>query len=195
MNFVLPYLSKVPNTLIRAELMADIAQKLDVNQGVIGDSFQKATMGRREALPLTGGPEGGRPSATSGSVAKVGVLSERLPAAEAMLIRLLLESEESRVQVLEQLHEQELVSEMEGATIIAELVASRGAGEPLDYVLLSERLDPARQRMLAEITFDPEARPVTYGEISVYLNALSASGCSSSASSCCSPSARARKPG
>mgnify|MGYP003347034034 CR=1 FL=1 len=47
-NFVLPYLSKVPNTLIRSELMADVAQKLEVNQSIIGDTFMKATMGRRD---------------------------------------------------------------------------------------------------------------------------------------------------
>ncbi len=167
-NFVLPYLSKVPNALIRSELMADIAQKLDVNRSVIGDSFQKATLGRRESLPVTVGPTtpvmgGGTRQATI----------QRLPAAETMLIRLLLDDAEAREQVLEQLHgEQDLVSEMEAASIVAELVGILDAGGALDYAGLSEKLDSSRQRMLAEIAFDPEARPVSYEEISSYLNAL-----------------------
>src|SRR5207237_1104168 len=49
LNFVLPYLSRVPNALIRSEQIADIAQKMDVNTGVVRDAFQKAAKAQRES--------------------------------------------------------------------------------------------------------------------------------------------------
>ena len=39
-------------------------------------------------------------------------------------------------------------------------------------VALSEKLPPPMQRALAEVTMDGEARPVSFLEISAYLNAL-----------------------
>jgi DNA primase len=172
-NFVLPYLSKVPNALIRSELMADIAQKLEVSQSIIGDTFMKATMGRREAIAPTpsgapmGSPVGAAPSRTMAAPA-----IPRLPAAEAMLIRLLLDDAETRADVIEQLHSQDLVAEMDAAPVISELVRLHDAGETVDVVALSEKLPPPMQRALAEVTMDGEARPVSFLEISAYLNAL-----------------------
>lgn len=164
-NFVLPYLSKVPNALIRSELLADIAQKLEVSHSIIGDTFMKATMGRREAIAT---PAGGQ----SGPKTMPAPALPRLPAAEAMLIRLLLDDAEARADVLEQLHQQDLVAEMEAAPVIAELVRLHDAGEPLDVAAISEKLDPPMQRALAEIALDSEARPVSHLEIRGYLKAL-----------------------
>src|SRR5581483_8427691 len=50
LNFVLPYLTKVPNAVIRSELIADIAQKTGVSATVLGEEFRRAAMGRRAAL-------------------------------------------------------------------------------------------------------------------------------------------------
>ena len=185
-NFVLPYLSKVPNELIRSELMADVAQKLDVRQSVIGDTFQKAVMGRRDSLATApygagiggeaGRGAGGYGGGASGGQRPVRVAAPpRLPAAEAMLIRLLLDDAEARGEVLGKLHEADLVAEMEAAPIVAELVRaldSEGPGEPIDVATLSENLEPHMQRALAEVWFESDARPVSFLEITSYLNAL-----------------------
>jgi DNA primase len=170
-NFVLPYLSKVPNALIRSELMADVAQKLDVNPSVIGDMFQKATQGLRNTARSDMSAPSRFGSPVEGKYSPV-PSRPRLPTAEAMLIRLLLEDAEARQQVLEQLHADDLVSEMEGAPIVAELVRLLDSGEPLDVPSLSEKLQPAMQRALAEVAFEADGRPASYSEVSAYLNAL-----------------------
>ena len=89
-----------------------------------------------------------------------------------MLIRLLLDDAETRADVIEQLHSQDLVAEMDAAPVISELVRLHDAGETVDVVALSEKLPPPMQRALAEVTMDGEARPVSFLEISAYLNAL-----------------------
>jgi hypothetical protein len=73
---------------------------------------------------------------------------------------------------LEHLHRQDLVAEMEAAPIVAELVRLLDAGEQPDLTAITEKLSPALQRAVAEVAFDPDARPVSYGEISAYLNVL-----------------------
>jgi len=161
-NFILPYLTRIPNSLVRSELMADIAQKLDVNSGVIWESFQKAAMARRETLPANAGALMG--SASAGM--------SRIPAAEAMIVRLLLENEQARENLPGLLHERDLVGEMEAAPIISGLLGMIENGDPVDFTNLVDRLEPSPQKALAEIAFDSEARPVSYGEIDAYLNAL-----------------------
>ena len=152
-NFVLPYLAKVPNKLIRAELVNDIAQKLDVSAGIILDSFRKAGLDRRESV---------KPPADLG----------RIPSAEAMLIRLFLDSEEAARDLGPLLEEKELMGELELGSIINTIVGMISAGLAPDAASLSDRLEESQQKILARIVFDKEARPVSIGEISTYIGSL-----------------------
>src|SRR5262249_10891151 len=142
LNFVLPYLSRVPNSLIRAELIADIAQKMDVNAGIVKDAFQKAAMTQRESIQAP---------AAAGA---------RIPSAEGMLVRLLLEDEQARQRIPVLLERTDLVEEMECAPIVAGLLGMISAGENPDLTALSDRLGQPEQRLLAELAFNKEARPV-----------------------------------
>jgi DNA primase len=153
LNFVLPFVAKVPNKLIRAELIADIAQKMDVSAGIIGESFRKAALGRRESLEVT---------------TEMG----RLPSWEAMLIRLLLDSDEARQELGPLLEEKGLLSELEGGTIISTLLGMIAGGSIPDMASLADRLDESQQRILAQVVFDKEARPVSIGEINTYISVL-----------------------
>jgi len=154
LNFVLPYLSKVPNSLIRSELMADIAQKIDVNSGVIREAFQKAAMSQREAI-----------QAPAVSLAKI-------PAAEAMLIRLLLEDAAAREEIHSLLERSDLVEEMECGAIVSGLLGMIAAGVEPDLTALADRLTEPQQRLLAELAFSKDARPVSHSEIDTYVHAL-----------------------
>ena len=153
LNFVLPFVAKVPNKLIRAELVADIAQKIDVSPGIVWDTFREAAVARRESFHL--------PRAAT-----------RIPSAEAMLIRLLLDSEESRQEVVPVLRQKDLLSEFEAGTIVSALVGMIEGGSAPDMASLADRLEEAQQRLLAEIVFDREARPVNIDEVSTYVLAL-----------------------
>jgi DNA primase len=153
-NFILPYLSKVPNTLIRSELMADISQKLDVQSGVIREAFQRAVMAQQPAIQ------------------KPAVIESKVPSAEAMIIRLLLEDEAARQEIPALLEEGDLVDEMECAAIVAGLLGMIASGAEPDLTALADRLDAAQQRVLAEVAFNKEARPVSVDEISAYVRAL-----------------------
>jgi len=153
LNFVLPFVAKVPNKLIRAELVADIAQKMEVSAGIIGEAFRKAGLERRESV---------KPSSEM----------DRIPPWEAMLVRLLLDSEKAREELGPLLQQKDLLNELEGGTIIATLLGMISAGSAPDMAALADRLDENQQRVLAEVVFDREARPVSIGEINTYINAL-----------------------
>jgi DNA primase len=153
MNFVLPYLAKVPNQLIRSELVADIAQKLDVGAGLIMDAFRRAGLERREVL------ESSREF-------------RRIPSAEAMLIRLLMEDGESHKALALELEERGVLDEFETSGVVSGILSMIRSGTAPDLNLLSDRLEESDQRKLAQIVFDKEARPVSSSEINAYINTL-----------------------
>jgi DNA primase len=152
-NFILPYLSRVPNDLIRAELGADIAQKMDIDSAVIRGAFQKAAVSRRPAIQESP------------------VSKERIPSAEGMLIRLMLEEPVSRQEVLKLLQHRGLVEEMACKEIISELLGMLEEGIEPDLAALSDRLPEAQQRALAEVAFQ-HTNPVSADEINTYVFAL-----------------------
>ncbi len=162
-NFILPYLAHVPNQLIRSELLANVAQKLDVQTGVLRDAFLKAGFSRRSAAESpAGGTAGGR----------IGEMLRRIPVAEAMLIRLLLEDEQARQQVPILLEEKEIVDEMELGSIISALLEGLPTGSAPDLSAISARLDGPEQQVLSRVAFEDDARPVSLSEINSYLQVL-----------------------
>jgi DNA primase len=153
LNFVLPYVARVPNKLMRAEFAADIAQKMDVSTGLVWEAFRKAALDRREVVAA--------PMAAS-----------RVPSAEAMLIRLLLDSEEARQEIGNLLEQKELLEELESRTIVSTLLGMVAGGSTPDVASLTDRLEEGQQRLLAGVVFDNEAKPVSIGEINTYIAVL-----------------------
>jgi DNA primase len=154
LNFVLPYLSRVPNALIRSELVADISQKMSIDSAIVRDAFQKAGM------------------AQQATVRELVTGTAKIPPAEAMLIRLLLEDEGSRPEISSLLEHRDLAEEMECGGIIAGLLGMMAAGVEVDVAGLADRLDDSQQRVLAELAFNKESRPVSSSEIDSYIQAL-----------------------
>ncbi|MBI2816649.1 MAG: DNA primase [Acidobacteria bacterium] len=152
-NFVLPFLAKVPNKLIRSELVADIAQKMDVNTGIILDSFRRAGLERRAAV-------------------HVSQQMVQIPPAEAMLVRLLLENRDACGEMSKLLEEHALMEELELQGIVSTILGMNSGGSAPDMAALSDRLDEPHQRLLAQIVFDKDARPVSLYEITSYINSL-----------------------
>jgi DNA primase len=157
-NFILPFIAKVPNKLIRAELVADIAQKMEISSNVVMESFRKAGMERKESLDAP--KEMGR-----------------VPHSEAMLIRLLLDNEQACQELQSRLpgsllEDQTLMQELELGPIVSVLMRTVQSGAVPDIEMLSEQLDEGQQRILAQVVFDKEARPVSLEEISTYMVTL-----------------------
>ncbi len=152
-NFVLPFLAKVPNRLIRSELLADIAQKMDVNPGIILDSFRKAGLERKET-------------------ANVPQQALAIPPGEAMLVRILIENEEACANLGSVLEERCLMDELELKGIVSTILGMYDSGSQPDMAALTDRLDEAQQRILAQIVFDKDARPVNLDEVQTYVNSL-----------------------
>ena len=153
LNFVLPFVTRVPNKLMRAELAADIAQKMSVSTGLVWEAFRKAAVERRQAVEA--------PTTAS-----------RIPNAEAMLIRLLLDSEEARKEIGNLLKTKGLLEELESRTVISTLLGMIEGGATPDLASLTDRLEESQQRLLAEVMFDNEARPVSIEEINTSILAL-----------------------
>ncbi len=153
LNFVLPYVANVPNKLIRAELAADIAQKMDVSPGLVWEAFRKAAVERRQAVKA--------PAAAS-----------RIPNAEAALIRLLLDSHEARQKTAPVLEEKGLLELLESRTIVSTLLGMIEAGDTPDLASLADRLEEDQQRLLAEVVFDSDAMPVSIDKANAYILAL-----------------------
>ena len=153
LNFVLPFVAKVSNKLIRAELGADIAQRIDVSSGIVGETFRRAGLERKESMKAPSG-------------------AARIPPAEAMLIRLLLDSEEARQEVVSLLETKGLLPELESEKIVSTLLGAIAAGSAPDLTSLADRLEEGQQRLLAEVIFDREARPVSIEEVNTYTSAL-----------------------
>ncbi|MBI4460547.1 MAG: DNA primase, partial [Acidobacteria bacterium] len=153
LNFVLPFVGKVPNKLIRAELAADIAQKMEVSAQLVAESFRKAATDRRETMTAPQGTQG-------------------IPPAEAMLIRLLLDSPQARRQIAPALESKHLLEELEFKGLVVPLLNMIAEGYEPDIVNLAERLGESEQRVLATVVFDKEARPVSHSEIDTYISAL-----------------------
>ena len=68
--------------------------------------------------------------------------------------------------------DEDLVEEMEYASIVSGLLSMVAAGAEIDLAGLSDRLAEREQRLLAELAFNKDARPVSRGEIESYMYAL-----------------------
>ncbi|OFV95642.1 MAG: DNA primase [Acidobacteria bacterium RIFCSPLOWO2_12_FULL_54_10] len=153
LNFILPYVTKLPDKLIRSELSADIAQKLGVNSQLVAESFRKAAVERKDSIaaPKSAG---------------------HLPAAEAMLIRLLLDDAEARQEIADALLSKGLIEELESRSIVETILSMMSLDSQIDVITVTEQLLEPHQKTLANILFDKDARPVSKSEISAYISAL-----------------------
>jgi hypothetical protein len=127
---------------------------MDIDSGIVRDTFQKAVMSRQLAIQ----------EAVSRAT--------RIPSAEGMLIRLMLEDQAAREEIPELLQRGDLVEEMECREIVSGLLGMIAAGMEPDLTALSDRLPEAQQRVLAEVAFLEDARPVSIREINTYVFAL-----------------------
>ncbi len=136
-NFLLPYVQKLPNRLLRSEWATRIAQQLRLEEPVLRAALSKAAAERRSELKLQ--PE---------------LVGRAAKPVERILIRMLAEADEFRHDIAEQLQNEGLCVGLETEKIFASLIAANLENGAVDATEIAAGLEERDRRMLFEILFE-----------------------------------------
>ena len=138
LNFLMPYLQRVPNRLLRSEWATRVAAELRVDEPVLREALRRAAAERRgEVKPQ---PE---------------LLGSAIRPAERRLMQMLIEAEGFREQLAREIITSALHRGLETERIFELLVTK--VGERPDAATLAAALEERERRMLFEILFEPSA--------------------------------------
>jgi DNA primase len=138
-NFLLPYVQRIPNRILRSEWATRIAQQLRLDEPVLRAALSKAATERRSEVKTQ--PE---------------LVGKPIKDAESELIRVLVEDTESRREIAEKLQSEHLYDGLETEKIFTALIVAALAGGPVDPVEIAGLLEERERRILFEILFQPE---------------------------------------
>src|SRR5437879_5285371 len=154
-NYLLPYVQKVPNRILRSEWATRISQQLRLEEPVLRAALSKAASERRSEVKTQ--PElVGRPAKQ----------------VERRLIRMLAEAEAFRRELAQQLQSGQLYHGLETEKIFAALIVATFSGEPIQPSEIGTMLEERDRRVLFEILFE-EAQEGSWEEAQSCLEALS----------------------
>ncbi len=136
-NFLMPYIQRIPNRLLRSEWATKIAEQLRVEEPVLRESLKRAAAERRSNVQTN--PE---------LVARAGKPAER------RLVQLLIESDDLRQRLAEEIRAEELHRGLETERILAALVEMILSGGRPDPAELGGNLEDRDRRLLFEIAFE-----------------------------------------
>ena len=142
-NFLMPYVQRIPNRLLRSEWATRVAQELRVDEPVLRESLRRAATERRSEVK-----------------AKPELMARAGKPAERRLIQMLVEAEGFREQLVRELRASELgelYRGLETERIFAVLVSACESGRRPDPAVLAEALEEKDRRLLFEIAFEPAA--------------------------------------
>ncbi len=153
-NFLLPYVQKVPNRILRSEWATRISQQLRLEEPVLRAALSKAAAERRSEVKTQ--PE------LVGSAAKP---------VERRLIRMLAEAEGFRGELAQRLQSGQLYHGLETEKIFAALIVASFSGGPIQPSEIGAMLEEKDRRLLFEILFE-EAQEGSWEEAQSCLEAL-----------------------
>jgi len=136
LNFLMPYVQRLPNRLLRSEWATRIASELRVDEPVLRESLRIAAAERRSEV---------KPKAE--------LLGPAVKPAERQLIRMLVEAEGFREKLAHELVAGSLHRGLEGERLIEILISK--VGERSDPAALAASLEERDRRLLFEILFEP----------------------------------------
>jgi DNA primase len=137
LNFMMPYVQRLPNRLLRSEWATRIASELRVDEPVLREALRIAANERRSEV---------KPKAM--------LLAPAVKRAERQLIKMLFEAAEFRQKLAQEIGQAKLHHGLETRNIFEALIAAVGAGETPDASALSSRLDDKDRRLIFEILFE-----------------------------------------
>jgi DNA primase len=141
-NFLLPYVQRIPNSILRSEWATRIAQQLRIDEPVLRAALSKAAKERRSEVKLQ--PE---------------LVSRSAKPAERRLIRMLVEAEGFRAEVAQHLQTSQLYHGLETEKIFAALIVATLSGNPFHASEIGSMLDDRERRVFFEILFEDAQDP------------------------------------
>jgi DNA primase len=153
-NFLLPYVQKIPNRLLRSEWATRIAQQLRLEEPVLRAALSKAAAERRSGLKVA--PE---------------LVGRAAKPVERRLIRMLAEADSFRHDLAQRLSDAGLCAGLETEKVFAALIAANLAGNTIEATEIAASLEERDRRMLFEILFE-ESSELTWEEAESCLESL-----------------------
>jgi DNA primase len=141
-NFLLPYVQKIPNTILRSEWATRIAQQLHLDEPVLRAALSKAATQRHSELKI-------QPELVGRSAKPV----------ERRLIRMLAEAEGFRRELAQRLQAAQLYHGLETEKVFAALIVASLADEPMQATEVAAHLEERDRRILFEILFEEASEP------------------------------------
>jgi DNA primase len=154
LNFLLPYLQKIPNRLLRSEWATRIAQQLRIDEPVLRAALSKAANERRSEVKAQ--PE---------------LVGKAAKPTERRLIRMLVEAEGFRREIAQRLQQARLYEGLETEKILAALVVAGLSDQPVQATEIGALLEERDRRLFFEILFEP-AQEGSWEEAESCLEAL-----------------------
>lgn len=154
LNFLMPYVQKIPNGLLRSEWATRISQQLRIDEPVLRAALHKAATERRSEVKT-------RPEL----VGKAGKPAER------RLIRMLAEADEFKRELAQRLKQARCYQGLETEKIFAALIIAALADEPMQATEIGATLEERDRRIFFEILFE-DAHEGTWEEAESCLDAL-----------------------
>jgi DNA primase len=135
-NFMMPYVQRIPHGLLRSEWASRIAQQLRVEEPVLREGLRLAAADRRSQVKTQPGQIGhlGKP-------------------AERRLVKMLIEAEDIRMRLAEEIRSGELYRGLETEKILLVALQACEHGERPDVTVMAQSLDEKDRRLLFEIAF------------------------------------------
>jgi DNA primase len=137
LNFLMPYVQRLPNRLLRSEWATRISSELRVDEPVLREALRIAANERRSEV---------KPKAV--------LLTPAIKRAERQLIKMLFEATEFRERLAQEIALANLHHGLETRNIFEALISALAAGEIPDASALSSRLDDKDRRLIFEILFE-----------------------------------------
>jgi DNA primase len=154
LNFLMPYVQKIPNRILRSEWATRIAQQLRIDEPVLRAALSKAAAERRSEVKV-------EPHLVSRSAKPI----------ERRLIRMLVESEGFRRDLAQQLQSSQLYRGLETEKILSAVLLAALSEEPLPAAEIGALLEERDRRLFFEILFE-EAHEGTWEEAESCLEVL-----------------------
>lgn len=149
LNHLLPYLGRVDDEILRAELADRLAAQLDVESQIIRQQLRRAVRERKSQIALPTMPE------------------EDLTLAEIQVLRAWLEWDDQRPHLTALLQEEELLHGLPSQPLFQALCQQVGDG-PCDVAAVAAQLEPADRHLLARLVLqqrDPLEESAVIGAV------------------------------
>jgi DNA primase len=154
LNFLMPYVQKIPNRILRSEWATRIAQQLRIDEPVLRAALSKAAAERRSEVKV-----------------QPHLVSKPAKPIERRLIRMLVEAEGFRRELAQQLQGSQLYQGLETEKIFGALIVAALSEQPRPATEIGALLEERDRRLFFEILFE-EAHEGTWEEAESCLEAL-----------------------